>query len=130
MYKVKLNGTLHLSNDLASRLQARGLLSRSGESTEDFILYLQECLARDDARYIINLEKSISHPLADSEVQSNNTEPTEISEFPLEDTKVVDSTDSKPSEKIKQLSSSLNSLIEASDLSALKEGMRTLYQGG
>ena len=50
MPKVKLIGTLSMSTELFSRLQARGLLNSSEECSEDFIFYLQECLARDDSR--------------------------------------------------------------------------------
>ena len=136
MYKVNLNGTLHLTDDLASRLQSRGLLSTSGECTDDLILYLQECLARDDTRCMITAEKHIMNSSTVSahnstDIQTCETEYDEPNFEPSESS--VDEkapTDEKSSEKITQLSNSLNNLIDASDISALRKGMSTLYQGG
>ncbi len=50
MARIKIDGTLIMSAELFSRLCSRQLLSATGECTEEFLAYLQECIARDDAR--------------------------------------------------------------------------------
>lgn len=50
MPKIRLNGELSVSKDLFGRLQARCCLDSDGRANEETFLYLQECIARDDAR--------------------------------------------------------------------------------
>lgn len=48
MPKINLSEPLMISSDLFSRLVSRGLLDTQGRVADDFCLYLQECLARDN----------------------------------------------------------------------------------
>lgn len=50
MPKLDLQGQLLISSELFSRLRARGLITADLKCTDDFIAYIQECIARDDAR--------------------------------------------------------------------------------
>lgn len=47
MPNINISGNLAVSRDVFSRLQSRGLLDTAGSPTEDFILFIQEALARD-----------------------------------------------------------------------------------
>ncbi len=122
MHKINLTGILHISSELMSRLQKRGLLSSSGNCTEDFVLYIQECLARDDMRYPWQPEPY----LRVAEIESQKSEPLLRSEVIAEDNAV-------PQESVsvkKGSSNSISSLIDESDLADLKHNMATLYRGG
>lgn len=137
MLKVDLCGTLHLTNDLASRLQSRGLLSASGLCTEELILFIQECIARDDNRCSILADKSSSNISLPSAVITNtvdkDAEESENNSFVFNDSPQDDEDDpTDPSEESTSdtLQSSLNSLVDESDLAALRQGLSTLYQGG
>lgn len=50
MPRIELKGQLLLSSELYSRLRARGLITADLQCTDDLLLYIQECLARDDGR--------------------------------------------------------------------------------
>lgn len=50
MPRIKIDNSIGVSQELFSRLKARGLIDASGNCTEDFLWYIAECLARDDMR--------------------------------------------------------------------------------
>lgn len=50
MAKIKLNTVLTISSEMFQHLVCRNLLAADGSVTDDFICYLQECIARDDSR--------------------------------------------------------------------------------
>lgn len=79
MAKILVNHEFTVSRDLFSRLTLRGLLSDKGEVTDDFLLYLQECIARDDARVVFPLAGSTASSQPSSEVQRSD-EPKEKTE--------------------------------------------------
>lgn len=120
MHKIRLNGTLTVSSDLFNRLRERGILTTSAECTPDFITYLQECIARDDVRCSISTaeynESAVSKPIPKREELEQDTS--------------EDDDEDENTTKHESLSSILNPLIDEVDLSSLRKGMNTLYQGG
>lgn len=135
MLKIELNGTLCITDDLASRLRSRGLLSISGECTEDFVVFLQECVARDDGRCSILADKTssnISLPSAATEKANVDKDVTEHENEALfeDDSEDAQESESTVEHKPSALQNSLNSLVDESDLAALRQGLSTLYQGG
>lgn len=135
MHKIELHGTLCISADLESRLRSRGLLSASRECTEDFIYYIQECIARDDSRCSILAEKSFSETSLTSAV--HKTVVAEDVEESGDESLFQDESEEKEEEvsvpaesKSSSLQNSLSSLVDESDLAALRQGLSTLYQGG
>lgn len=128
MRKLEIHGTLCITDDLASRLQSRGLLSSSGKVTEEFILFIQECIARDDNRCSILADKNCSNnSLPSAEVVNEPVNNGGDSEQDFEQENAESETQiSKPN----ALKNSLNSLVDESDLAALRQGLSTLYQGG
>lgn len=70
MPKIKISGELCVSSELYQNLLERGVLSTESEP-ENFLCYLQECLARDN-RAPINPHKSL------------DTEPDRVKSIPKE----------------------------------------------
>ena len=114
MPKVQLAGSIAMSKDLYSRLIARGLLDEHGNASEDFFLYVKECLARDSHVLTIGektltscdiyeaeqIKKRVSNTSGDGKIKVTK---------PKSDIKDVDAT------KI--------------DISALSSGVNMLYGG-
>lgn len=50
MAQIKLNAVLNVSSEMFQHLMCRNLLAADGSVTDDFICYIQECIARDDSR--------------------------------------------------------------------------------
>lgn len=50
MAKIRLNAELNISSEMFQHLISRNMLTATGKITEDFVFYIQECLARDDNR--------------------------------------------------------------------------------
>ena len=50
MPKIDLHGQLIISSELFSRLKDRGLITADLQCTDNFLAYIQECLARDDVK--------------------------------------------------------------------------------
>ncbi len=124
MREIKISGSIRVTEDLASRLQSRGLLLSSGDCSDDMILYIQECLARDDSRCSILAEKpNIDYPKISAKTDSKLNNSTEVDAKDIEDTDIPKA---KPAPKVKPL----GSLVPTDALAELRQGMDMLYQGG
>lgn len=123
MHKINLTGTLCISSELMSRLQKRGLLSSLGECTDDFVIYIQECIARDDMRYPMQSENHVSiEPVSIRNSESSNSQATAA---------IVDGNVQQESVSVKkEVTNGISSLIEGLDIADLKHSMSTLYRGG
>lgn len=128
MHKINLTGVLSISSELMSRLQKRGLLSSSGGCTDNFVLYIQECLARDDMRFPIQIE-----PCAPAVVSQQNEKPLAEPEVVPKPSSVQNETISLEKNTVppkKDGSNGISSLLGESDLADLQSSMSTLYRGG